>query len=446
MTASTAQRLLAQHALEDDPSVLNLTYALAAEGALDAEAFGWALARLFEAYPALGAPLADGAERMTYVDMSEHAPRERARLICALIAREQATPFDLHAPPLVRAVVARLSARRHVLLLTFHHAIADSWALSAYAAFISKAYAAIATGAPLPVPAPQGVPARRPIERRLAAERAALASSLAGLSRAQCDPFPAVRPGALLRWSVALQEADAAVLQAAAVAQRVTRFALLSAVVADAVCAFSGLQALLLGTTVLNRHSGADLAAGEARYQGAIFKAQRDYARSLRQTASAAAAATERMMSYEEQLACASSATGESGGIAPAVFVMLDQHPMAALKLPGVDIQVIVPDGELSRVPRRAHSPRCGRITFFWRDSPTGATLNLFAEEGLAREAEQLLDAVRANLVERTKIGGFVPIPTVPWDEGLACVPIPAVDALSPVNFGMPAHAQEKVA
>jgi hypothetical protein len=451
MTAPTAQRLLAQHALEADPSVLNLSYALAAEGAFDGEAFGWALARLVEAYPSLGAPLPDRSDPFACVDVSECAASERARFIGALIARERGTPFDLRSPPLVRAVVVRLSERRHVLLLTFHHAVADSWMLSEYAAFISKAYAAVTAGAPLPVPAAQGAPAQRPVEARLAAERAALAANLAGLTRAQCDPFPATAPGALLRWSVALQEADAAVLQAAAVAQRVTRFALLSAVVADAVCALCDIEALLLGTTVLNRHCGADLAAGEARYQGAIFKASRAGAQSLRRTASAAAAAAERMMSYEEQLACASAIVGGNDGIAPAVFVMLDRHPMATLKLPDVDIRVVVPDGELSCAPRRAHSPRCGRIAFFWRDSPAGATLNLFAEEALANEAEQLLAAVRtsfverANLVDRAKFGGFAPVPTEPWDDGLASVAIPAVDALSPVSFATPAHAEGRV-
>lgn len=443
MISPTAQRLLAQHALEVDPSVLNLSYALAAEGAFDGEAFGWALARLLDAYPALGAPLADCCDVTTYVDVSARAPSERDRLVRALIARERGTPFDLQSPPLVRAVVVRLSPRRHVLLLTFHHAATDSWMLSEYAAFVSKAYAAVTAGAPLPVPAPQGAAARHPGEPRLAAERAALAASLTRLTREQCDPFPPVAPSALLRWTVALQETDVAALQAAALAQRVTRFALLSAAVADAVCDLCRIEALLLGTTVLNRHSAADLSEAEARYQGAIFRAPRGAMRSLRQTASAAAAAAGRMMSYEDQLACARAITGED--VAPAVFVMLDRHPMAALKLPGVDTGVVVPDGELSRTPRPAHSPRCGRIAFFWRDSPAGATLNVFAEEGLSREVARLLGAVHANLAGWAAIGDFISVPAVPWDAGLARVAIPAVDALSPVSLPARANVEETV-
>jgi hypothetical protein len=438
MNSPTAQRLLTQHALENDPSVLNLSYALAAEGGFDAEAFGWALARLLEAYPTLGPPPAEGCNMAHCVDVSQ--PSEC--LVGALIARERATPFDLQSPPLMRAVVVRLSSRRHVLLLTFHHAVADSWMLSQYATFVSRAYAAVIAGAPLPVPPVQGAPARHAGDR-LAAEHPALAENLAGLTRAQCDPFPAVAPCALLRWSVALPKACTALLQEFAVAQRVTSFALLSAAVADAVCALCRLDALLLGTAVLNRHSSADLAAGEARYQGAIFRTPRDSMRSLRQSASAAAAAAERTMSYEDQLACARAAVGED--VAPAVFVMVDRYPMATLKLPDVDTCAVIPEGELSRSPQPAHSPRCGRLAFFWRDAPAGATLNVFAEEGLSSYAQRLLAAVHANLAACARIGDFVPIPAIPWDAGLARVPIPAVDALSPVSLPARARVEEGV-
>jgi Condensation domain len=434
MISPTAQRLLAQHAIEDDPSVLNLSYALAVEGPFDGEAFGWALARLVDEYPELGVSLLARDDLTKHVDASDRSPLERGRLVRSLISRERMMSFDLALPPLLRAVIVRLSPKRHVLILTFHHAVADSWALSEYAAFISKAYDAVTTGTALldPVPARQ---TPRDLDRRRAAERSALAASLAGLTRAQCDPFPAGRSGALLRWSVALEGAGTAALNAAAIAQRMTSFALLAGTVAEVVCVAYGIDSLLLGTTVLNRHSNADIRAGEARYQGAIFRAPAGGMASLRRTAAAVAAAAERTMPYEEQVTCAGEAMGITESIDPAVFIMSDRHPMTALRLPGIETAVVAPAGEFSQAPHTAHSPRCGRIAFFWRESPAGATLNVFAEESLAACAQWMLADVHAMLAEYARIGELTPICVVPWDVGLTKVLTPPVDALSPVSL-----------
>ena len=56
----------------------------------------------------------DEAER----DGRRSAARARAR---------RARPFDLAHGPLLRAVLLRLAAERHVLLLTMHHVISDGW-------------------------------------------------------------------------------------------------------------------------------------------------------------------------------------------------------------------------------------------------------------------------------------------------------------------------------
>lgn len=445
MMSATARRLLAHHAIEADPSVLNLSYALAAEGPLDADAFGWALARLVDSYPSLGPPPRDNLDVVTQIDVSGQTPAERGRIAAMLMARERTTPFDLDSPPLLRATIIRLASDRHVLLMTFHHAIADSWMLSQYGGFISRAYAAVTAGDQLADLSPPDMSRRRDPASRLAAERVVLKEMLAGLTRKECDPFPPARPGVLLRWSVALDASAAASLQTAAVAQRVTRFSLLAAAIADAVCAHLNLESLVLGTTVLNRYSTADLATGEARYQGAIFRARRDALTSPRETGSAAAAAVERMLPYEEQLTCLRAATGGHGDIAPAVFVMLDSHPMAALQLPGIALSAVMPATELAVSPCRAHSPRCGRIAFFMRESRAGATLNMFAEEGLAAQARPLLEAVQANLARSANIAGFASVAALPWEPGLARIPVPPVDALSPVCLSARTSAEETV-
>lgn len=444
MMSATARRLLAQHAIEADPSILNLSYALAAEGPLDADAFAWALMRLIDSYPSLGPPLRNG-EVVRQIDVSGHTPAERGRIAAVSMACERTTPFELDLPPLLRAVIIRLTRDRHVLLMTFHHAIADSWMLSQYAGFISRSYAAVTAGDQLADVRPADLSRHRDPTARLAAERVALEGTLTGLTRKECDPFPPIRPGALLRWSVALDASAAAALQEAAVAQRITRFSLLAAAVADAVCARANLASLVLGTTVLNRYSSADLAIGEARYQGAIFRARSNAAASPRETGSAVAAAVERMMPYEEQLMCLRAATGGREDIAPAVFVMLDSHPMSALQLAAIAISSVMPAKEPTVAPCRAHSPRCGRIALFMRESGRGSTLNMFAEEGLAAYAQPLFDAVQDNLARSARIAQFSPVLAIPWEAGLARIPAPPVEALSPVCLPARASAEEMV-
>ena len=59
---------------------------------------------------------------------------------------ETARPFDLAAGPLFRAVLLRLAADEHVLLITQHHAVTDGWSLGVMFRELSALYAAFARG------------------------------------------------------------------------------------------------------------------------------------------------------------------------------------------------------------------------------------------------------------------------------------------------------------
>src|SRR6185436_256591 len=61
-----------------------------------------------------------------------------------LAAAEAARPFDLARGPLWRAALLRLAPRRHVLMLTLHHAAADGWSLEILVRELSALYAAFA--------------------------------------------------------------------------------------------------------------------------------------------------------------------------------------------------------------------------------------------------------------------------------------------------------------
>jgi amino acid adenylation domain-containing protein len=66
---------------------------------------------------------------------------------------EALRPFDLVRGPLVRAMLLRLNAAEHVLLLTMHHIVSDGWSMGVAIRELSALYSAFARGEPSPLPA-----------------------------------------------------------------------------------------------------------------------------------------------------------------------------------------------------------------------------------------------------------------------------------------------------
>lgn len=82
------------------------------------------------------------------VDLSERAAADAQ---AALLAEEQwALGFDLARPPLFRAVLIRLGALRHQLVLTGHHILIDGWSMPLLARELLAIYAAGTESAGLP--------------------------------------------------------------------------------------------------------------------------------------------------------------------------------------------------------------------------------------------------------------------------------------------------------
>ncbi|MFI0942889.1 MupA/Atu3671 family FMN-dependent luciferase-like monooxygenase [Streptomyces sp. NPDC021020] len=74
----------------------------------------------------------------------DFAGRDDAALVAA--AREEARrPFDLARDPLLRTTLLRLSPTEHVLLLTTHHIVADSWSIGVMAGELGALYDAYRT-------------------------------------------------------------------------------------------------------------------------------------------------------------------------------------------------------------------------------------------------------------------------------------------------------------
>jgi len=66
-----------------------------------------------------------GTVRCSPDDVAEELPLP----VLARVQREAGTPFNLASGPLVRALLIRLCADDHLLLLTVHHTIADGWSI-----------------------------------------------------------------------------------------------------------------------------------------------------------------------------------------------------------------------------------------------------------------------------------------------------------------------------
>ncbi len=141
------------------------------EGELDGAALGAALTAVARRHEALRTVFAEGPEGpvqriapprpvpLPRIDLGAlgagRAGAEAPRAAAALGRR----PMALDRGPLVRAALVRLGARRHLLALTLHHAIADGWSLRVLVRELAALYRAAREGGPAELPAPPLQPA-----------------------------------------------------------------------------------------------------------------------------------------------------------------------------------------------------------------------------------------------------------------------------------------------
>jgi amino acid adenylation domain-containing protein/non-ribosomal peptide synthase protein (TIGR01720 family) len=129
------------------------------EGSLDLGAFeaAWqdaaarhAILRTAFAWEGLERPLQvvhkRGAIPVERLDWSGLDGRGQEERLASYLAADRAKGFRLDALPLVRVAVARLSAERHRLVWTFHHALLDGWSLPVLLGEVFAAHGARAKG------------------------------------------------------------------------------------------------------------------------------------------------------------------------------------------------------------------------------------------------------------------------------------------------------------
>ncbi len=133
-------------------------------GALDVGALGRALDALVTRHETLRThfTLVAGAPRqvveppravpLAVLDRSDPGVLGREDALREHAAQDERLPFDLGRGPLFRAALLRFSGDEAVLVLSFHHIVADGWSYELLAREVAAHYRACVTGEPLELP------------------------------------------------------------------------------------------------------------------------------------------------------------------------------------------------------------------------------------------------------------------------------------------------------
>ncbi|TDX61140.1 amino acid adenylation domain-containing protein [Methylosinus sp. sav-2] len=157
------ERIWFQCQVSPNPALFNIALLARIGGALDAGALQSSLAEIIRRHEVLRSGFASNCgvprlfyssdadfsfERIDLRSLDEEAQNSEVRALSHAEARK---PFDLDAPPLMRATLLILGDERHVLLLTIHHIIWDGWSSGLLIQEIAQLYEAAMKGAPNPL-------------------------------------------------------------------------------------------------------------------------------------------------------------------------------------------------------------------------------------------------------------------------------------------------------
>jgi amino acid adenylation domain-containing protein len=85
------------------------------------------------------------------VDLTELPATEREAEAGRRVRQEASRPFDLSRGPLIRALLLRLDANDHMLVVTMHHIVTDGWSVGVLHQELTALYEAFSAGKPSPL-------------------------------------------------------------------------------------------------------------------------------------------------------------------------------------------------------------------------------------------------------------------------------------------------------
>ncbi|HEX2269377.1 MAG TPA: amino acid adenylation domain-containing protein [Pyrinomonadaceae bacterium] len=158
------QRLWFLHQMEPSNAAYNMPLAFRLSGRLEVEALQWALDEIVRRHEILRTTFdvvdqepvqliaATGNLKLAVTDLSSFPPPVSEVEAEILASEETQRPFDLVNGPLIRALLMRLGADEHVLLVTMHHIISDGWSQTVLMNELGALYEAAVAGQDSPLP------------------------------------------------------------------------------------------------------------------------------------------------------------------------------------------------------------------------------------------------------------------------------------------------------
>ncbi|HVT57970.1 MAG TPA: amino acid adenylation domain-containing protein, partial [Thermoanaerobaculia bacterium] len=281
------ERLWFLDRLEPGSPLYNIPAAARLRGPLDPGAFAASLAEIVRRHESLRTGFVEGpagspvqvirpagggggpeGAHLPLIDLRALPRREREAAAARLRAAEAERPFALAEGRPLRALLLRLGAADHLLLLTLHHIAADGWSMGVLMRELALLYGAAAAGRPSPL-------AALPIQyadfalwqrrwlagERLAAQLGYWRQALAGeaglpgpLELPTDRPRPAARATRGARRRFALPRELSAELAALGRRLDATPFMVLLAAFTALLGRWSGQRDLVVGTAIANRN------------------------------------------------------------------------------------------------------------------------------------------------------------------------------------------------
>ncbi|WP_414513679.1 amino acid adenylation domain-containing protein [Nostoc sp. PCC 9305] len=157
------QRLWFIEQLQPDSTIYNFPMVLRLNGQLNVEALEQSINEIIKRHEILrttfnildGQPVQIIAPawnlQLSLVDLTS-STTSAEELVTKFILEEEAQPFDLSNGPLMRASLLQLAEIEHILLFTMHHIITDGWSMGILMSEIAPLYAAFSTGKTIKLP------------------------------------------------------------------------------------------------------------------------------------------------------------------------------------------------------------------------------------------------------------------------------------------------------
>jgi fengycin family lipopeptide synthetase B len=201
---------------------------------------------------------------LPFLDLRAIERSEQTALVQQIAGDEAQRPFDLVHGPLIRITLLSLDAQKHLLLLTFHHAIADAWSINICCNELNMLYAAFKAKKTVQLPelpiqyADYAVWQREwlqgeTLERELSYWKERLAGAPAVLELPADHPRPSIQTHHGARVPFSLPAPLAQALEELSRKKNVTLFMTLLAAFQTLLGRFTGQQDIVIGTPIAGR-------------------------------------------------------------------------------------------------------------------------------------------------------------------------------------------------